>query len=229
MTGAPDDPAHPPGQGPYDLDPDQVPTTVLRRHGAPPPPRSALARLVLPVVIALVALLALAGAWQTLQDRTATGAEGADPVSGTSPSVSPPPPAQPTPSPSPSPSSTPSKKPSKPSAKPSSGPSAKPSPSPSAAPTDLNRSVPVRVLNATSRSGLAASVAAELRTRGWKVIAVANWRGGGVTRTAIFTTQYPRGVRALQHDLPAAGAVRRPLPGMSTDSLVLVLGPDYPR
>ena len=72
-------------------------------------------------------------------------------------------------------------------------------------------------------------MARELRAKGWNVIAVANWRGGGVSRTAIFTTRFPRGVRALQHDLPAASQVLAPRAGMSVDSLVLVLGADYPR
>ena len=88
--------------------------------------------------------------------------------------------------------------------------------------------MPVGVLNATSRTGLAASVAAKLRAKGWTVVAAANWRADNVHRTTIFTTRWPKAVRTLRHDVPAVRAVRAPLPQMSTDRIVLVLADDYP-
>lgn len=220
MSDAPGDPARPPSPLP---DPDGVPTTVTRRHAAPQQQRSMWAILV-PTAVALVMVLALVGAWSTLQNR---GVRGPNPplaavddirdVVGV-PGAGRPSPSHPTSTPGPStpaPSATRTKPPKKPTTEPTTAPR-------------WDRTVPVGVLNATSRPGLAAQVAARLRALGWTVVAVANWRADNVHRTTAFTTRWPRAVRTLRHDVPAVKAVRAPLPQMSTDRIVLVLADDYP-
>ncbi len=217
MNDAPDQPALP--------DPDGVPTTVTRRHAAAPA-RSPWPVLV-PLALGLVVVVALIGAWSTLQSR---GVRGPNPpraaladirdVVGV-PGAGQPSPAHSSPTPAPT-GSGPTAAPSR-SGEPTTGPTT---------PPELprwTRAVPVGVLNATSRAGLAASVAATLRAKGWTVVAAANWRAGNVHRTTIFTTRWPRAVRTLRHDVPAVKAVRAPLPQMSTDRIVQVLADDYPR
>ncbi len=213
MNEAPDEPARilPPLP-----DPDGVPTSVTRRHAAPTGAGSPAA-VVVPLALGLVVVVALVGAWSTLQSRRS--ADAVPPAAAQQAPVTPPPgdagtPAPTTSAPSPSASPTKTKK----------GDKAKPDPQL----PRWTRTVPVGVLNATSRTGLAASVAAKLRAKGWTVVAAANWRAGNVHRTTIFTTRWPKAVRTLRHDVPGVKAVRAPLPQMSTDRIVLVLADDYP-
>lgn len=208
MTPAPDDPARP---GP---DPDTVPTTVLRRHAAPPPARPSGGPFVIPALVALFAIVTLVGAWKTLQGRDTSQ----PPPIGSAPVVDQ--------------SAVPDATPTQPSGKPSSRPSdsatpvvtGSPAPSHSTRPA-RDRSAPVVVLNATTRTGLAAAEAARLRAKGWRVTTIGNWRSGGVTRTTVFSARYPVATRTLRHDARVVGPARKPLPGMPADRLVLVLAP----
>ncbi len=220
MTPAPDDPAQPPD--PSGPDPDTVPTTVLRRH-AKPEPRTALSRLLVPVLIAAIALAALVAGWRTLQARSGDPLQPVPPAvvpTGPSPSTHP---ARTTPPATPGPPAT--------AAPSASGDAGRPDPSRTGEPPRRprwNRTVPVVVLNATSRTGLAASVAARLRAKGWQVTGVGNWRSGGVGRTTIFHRRDPRAVLTLVHDLPGSVPYRKLLPGMPSSGLVLVLAADFP-
>ncbi|HET7901157.1 MAG TPA: LytR C-terminal domain-containing protein [Candidatus Nanopelagicales bacterium] len=181
-------------------------------------------RAIVPLALALVSGVALAAGWLHLEsDRTATAEPpGAAPSASASPT--------PTPSPSLSTSSTPS-----PSTSPTTAPSVSPSavspaPSTTTKPVSaVDRSVPVVVLNATGKSGLAAKVAAKLRADGWKVTSVGNWTKGGIAATTIYLNGHVAARDTMVKDLPAAdGRVEFPLAGMPKLRLVVVVGKDYP-
>ncbi len=88
--------------------------------------------------------------------------------------------------------------------------------------------VGVVVLNQTSRSGLAASVAARLRAQGWTVIAVGNFRGV-VPATTVY---YPAGQQAaalsVAAHLPTPPRVRPRFGNLSTARLTVVVTTNYP-
>lgn len=197
---------------------------------APKPPKAAKAgpvgtpsapgRAIVPLALAIVSAVALAAGWMHLQsDRT----EASDAALG-SPSAS----ASPTDAVTPSPTPTP---------EPSTSPSAVPSPTatpsattPTAAAPAVDRSVPVVVLNATGRSGLAAKVAAQLRAQGWKVTSVGNWTRGGIAATTVYLNGHVKARDTIVKDFPAAdGRVELPIAGMPPLRMVIVLGKDYPR
>ena len=86
----------------------------------------------------------------------------------------------------------------------------------------------VVVLNATSRKGLASTVAKRLRDKGWTVALVGNFRGN-VTATTVY---YPPGAQA---DAEAAAAslsteprVRPRFGNLSTTRLTVVVTDSYP-
>ncbi|MFN8157232.1 MAG: LytR C-terminal domain-containing protein [Candidatus Nanopelagicales bacterium] len=184
-------------------------------------------RVIVPAAVALVSAVALAAAWMHLEsDRSAEVAQPA-PVTSQSPA--------PSGSPSTAPSASASTRPS-----PSSSASASPKPTASASPAasstatakpvgTVDRSVPVVVLNATGRPGLAAKVAAKLRAEGWKVTSVGNWTKGGIDATTIYLNGHVAARDTMIKDLPAAdGRVELPLAGMPKMRLVVVVGKDYP-
>jgi hypothetical protein len=86
----------------------------------------------------------------------------------------------------------------------------------------------VVVLNQTSRAGLAAQVADELRGEGWEVPAVGNFRGV-VPSTTVY---YPAGAEttalAVARDLPAEPRVRPTFGNLSTSRLTVVVTDSYP-
>lgn len=212
MSDAPGDPAHPPSAD-ESAGPDRS-----KRGGA---------TVVLPILVAAVVLLALTGGWQTLQAR-----DSAASLTTQQQQQSPPVDAAPAPTtsqsrpPAPSDSALPDPAVSPP-PKPTPKPAAKPTAKPTASAPD--RSEAVTVLNATTRTGLAASVARTLRDKGWSVQGVGNWRGGGVGRTTVFATGSAQAARTLRGDVGASGAVGWPRRGMPTSGLVLVVGADYSR
>ncbi|HET8970674.1 MAG TPA: LytR C-terminal domain-containing protein [Candidatus Nanopelagicales bacterium] len=228
MSLAPGDPAPP--------DPDHVDTVTVRRKADPPPPRWPIPPLAFALVLALVAGLTVAGAWQTLQHRSATRSAGAaTPAAAGSPAGDA---AQPVASDAAARRAADAEAAAAKAAKAQAAARArarakakraKERAEARAAASSVVRDVDVVVLNATNRTGLAAGVAAKLREQGWTVVSVANWRGGGVPETSVFTSGgAAAAVRTLQRDVPSADQVRSPLPGMSTGRLVLVLAADYP-
>jgi hypothetical protein len=86
----------------------------------------------------------------------------------------------------------------------------------------------VVVLNQTSRSGLAGSVADRLRASGWEVPAVGNFRGI-VPATTVY---YPAGAEAdalaVARDLPTEPRVRPRFGNLSTTRLTVVVTDSYP-
>jgi hypothetical protein len=202
--------------------------TVLPAHApgrrAKPAGGSPLGKVLLVLGVALVCSLALLGAWVTLGDD-------ADPVAA--PSAEPTAPASsaaPTPSPSASQTPAASASPSA-SATPAASRPASASASASASATkpvfEVDRSVPVTVLNGTSRSGLAARVAADLRAKGWTVVSVGNWRGGGVDSTTVFIVGNRDAAATMRRDIPSADLTTGPIGLMKRDRITVVVMDDY--
>jgi hypothetical protein len=205
------------------------------RRGTP----SGAGRVVLPIALVAVSVVALGAGWAHLEaDRAA---EAAARTQG-GPAAKPPVPAlTPEASSSPAASTAPSKVPTQVSAT-ASAPAASASPSAAAttpapetsssvnpATTVVDRSVPVVVYNATSRKGLAAKVADQLRAKGWKVVKVGNWTLAPVDGTTIFIKGEKDAAATMVDDLPAADSVIAPKAGVSPDYVTVVLGKDYPR
>jgi hypothetical protein len=211
----------------------------LRRTGPTP-----LGRVVLPLILALVSGVAIVAGWIHLQEDRAASATAPNPSAssssggpaapvvgpsapGSAPSSNPTtsPTTEPA-SPTPTVSDSPSPVASTPPAVVASSPAA--SPSGSASSTTVDRSVPVVVLNSTSRVGLAAKVAAQLRKDGWTVVLVGNFRG-----TLAVTTVYAEGnadaVATMQSDLPTKDRQKPPFGAMNPKRLTVVIGTDYPR
>ncbi|HEY7858802.1 MAG TPA: LytR C-terminal domain-containing protein [Candidatus Nanopelagicales bacterium] len=228
MTPAPEDPAPPPAPDPPEPAPDSYAadqheqasyTYATAPQSSPSRPSPAVALSA--VGLAVLVVLALVGAWHTLQshrDRTAALVSVNPGVAPPIPTLTPHPTGSaPTPSAHPSPTAH-------------GTPTATPTPAPTkSAPAKIvvDRSIPVVVLNATTRTGLAAREARSLRSLGWTVVSVGNWRGGGVNRTTVFAIGYAVAARTLRADVGASAPVRAPLPSMARNRLVLVIGPDY--
>jgi hypothetical protein len=201
-------------------------STPSRRTGPTP-----LGRVVLPAALAVVSGVALVFGWVTLQDDRAQTAARAVPTASAGASV----PAAPVVSTSPTAvtSTAPvvADSPSAPAASGSapaasgSGPASSPSASAS---TTVDRSVPVVVLNSTTRTGLAAKVAAQLRKAGWTVVSIGNYRTR-LAATTVFAEGHANAVATIKADLPTDESVKPPAGAMNPARLTVVLGPDYPR
>jgi len=210
--------------------PTRTDTRAAHRASRPVRAKPGGANLVLPVVLIVVAVAALAIAWGTLQDKqgnSAVTASSGSPTGLTSPTPSatqPSPSSSPTPSPTPSKSASPSKSPS-PSA---SSPSASPTPGATASLADSQKIV-VLVRNATTRKGLAAAAGKYLTSVGWKVQDAANWTGAPITKTTIF---YPPGkaaeARRLATFVRGDVVIAVATPKLPSDVFVLVMAANYP-
>lgn len=90
------------------------------------------------------------------------------------------------------------------------------------------RDLEVVVLNQTTRSGLAGTVAGVLRGKGWAVPAVGNFHGT-VPATTVY---YPPGAEAAAQtaaeDLPTAPRIRPRFGNLSTSRLTVVVADGYP-
>jgi hypothetical protein len=88
---------------------------------------------------------------------------------------------------------------------------------------------PVIVLNSTDRSGLAADASDAIKAEDWETGEPGNYAGGELPESTVF---YPKGMKGsaqlLQEDFPDITAVKSAEQGMSTSSLTLVLGSDWP-
>jgi hypothetical protein len=85
------------------------------------------------------------------------------------------------------------------------------------------------VLNSTSRTGLAAKVAASLRRDGWTVVSVGNYRGGRLAVTTVFARGHEDAVATMGKDLRGANLVKPPTGAMNPTRLTVVIGASYPR
>jgi hypothetical protein len=206
------------------------------RRQLPADTPSGAGRVILPIALCLVGVVALGAGWVHLeadraaeaQTRLAVAPSDKPPVPslGTStPSSSPAASTSPSPSPSASRTASASASPSR-TVSPSSTPSTSASPTP-VPPVD-DRSVPVVVLNATNRTGLAAAVAARLREKGWTIAQVGNWRGDTVRLTTVFVTRNAQAAATMRRDVKPADGTLPTWPGMPKNRVVLVIGPDYP-
>ena len=217
VPGVPADHADVP-TGPEDVLPARTPGR--RAKPEPDPTPSPLGRLVLPIALLVVAAVAVFAAWNQLGSRGSETASPPTPTASASTSTTP----------SPSASAKPSTKPSataSSSPKPSTSPSS--SPSPTASAVVIDRSVPVTVLNGTRRTGLAARVANELRSKGWTVVSIGNWRGGGVDTTTVFVDGRDDAAATMRRDLPEADATEQPIGAMRANRITVVVMDDYPR
>jgi hypothetical protein len=227
------------------VDDEQPPTgRAARRLPADTP--SGAGRVLLPIALCLVGVVALGAGWTHLESERAAEAQtpvaaspsGKPPVpslGAASPSATPAASTSPSASPSASRSASPSASASRsaaptPSASPSSTGSSAPTSAPSASPTPppvIDRSVPVVVLNATDRTGLAAEVAKRLRAKGWTVVSVGNWTRG-VPTTTVYATGRAAAAATMRYDAKPADATRPTRDGMPANRIVLVIGPDFP-
>ena len=104
-------------------------------------------------------------------------------------------------------------------------PTASEEPSPSG--TDVDHASPVTVLNGTSRAGLATRVAATLRSAGWAVGSLGNYRDAVLSTTVYYPDADLRAeARAVSSDLPGTQRVVRSTRFGST--VTVVVGLDYP-
>jgi len=193
-------------------------TVVPHSHRSDGGTPSSAGRVVLPLALALVSVVALFAAWAHLVgERGGAVAVPAPTTSTSKPSVptlsaSPEPTdAAPTPTPTPTPDPT------------------TPAPSPTRSSIPVDRTVPVTVLNGTRRTGLAAAVAADLRAKGWTIISIGNWRGTGVDTTTVFVNGEQDAAATMRRDVRAADATRTPIGAMKDGRITLVLMDDYPR
>lgn len=208
---------------------DVLPARPVGRRAKPPVEGtpSPLGRAVLPVILVLVAVVAVGAAWRQLNASDPSTVAGPTPspsssssASGSasgSPSATS---ASPTTSPKPTKSSSPA---------PTSSATSTSSPTPSTAPVVIDRSVPVTVLNGTRRTGLAARVANELRSKGWTVVSIGNWRGGGVSTTTVFVNGRDDAAATMRRDLEAADATKAPIGAMRDNRITVVVMGDYPQ
>lgn len=192
---------------------------------------SGAGRVVLPLGLALVSVVALGAGWLHLESDRA--AEGAARASAGVAALKPPVPTLGDPSPAASSAATPAA--STPASAPAAGTPAAPAASTQASPpaavpvSAVDRSVPVVVYNATTRTGLAAKVAASLKAKGWTVVSVGNWRKGGVSATTVFVSGEKDAAATMLDDLVVDGSAKAPLASMPKNRLVVVIGKDYPR
>ena len=86
----------------------------------------------------------------------------------------------------------------------------------------------VVVLNQTSRRGLASTVAEELRSAGWPVPAVGNFRGIVPSTTVYYPPGGEAGALAVAADLPVEPRVRPSFGNLSETRLTVVVTDSYP-
>jgi LytR cell envelope-related transcriptional attenuator len=165
-------------------------------------------------VLAVTAMITALYVWRGESPDTAT------PASATTQSSTAPAPT------TPSPSATATKAPVKPA--PTTTTSSPPSTKATTASAESVGDVEVVVLNATSRKGLAGTVAQRLRDKGWTVAMVGNFRGN-VTATTVY---YPPGAQAdaeaAAAGLPTEPRVRPRFGNLSTSRLTVVVTDSYP-
>jgi hypothetical protein len=168
-------------------------------------------------VLAVTALITAIYVWRGEAPDTATPASATTQRSSTAPAPS-----------TPAPSKTASKAPVKPA--PTTATSRPPSTKTKTTTTSADRigDLEVVVLNATSRKGLAGTVAERLRDKGWTVALVGNFRGN-VTATTVY---YPPGAeadaQAAAAGLPTEPRVRPRFGNLSTTRLTVVVTDSYP-
>jgi cytoskeletal protein RodZ len=133
----------------------------------------------------------------------------------------------PTSTPSTSPTSTPTKtvKATEPVSKTSSPSTTKPK---ATTAEQLRASVALVVLNETTRSGLAATVATRLRSKGWTVAGVGNFRGEVPATTVYYPQGHEQAALAVAKSLPTPARTRPRFGNLSPTRLTVVVASNYP-
>jgi len=215
--------AYDPGASPTGPSPAQVAVAAAARQ--------ALAYRLLGAACALVGVLLVVGGLLALRGRPVTPASSTVvPGITTTPSAASPSASTPTPpSMPPSPTSTAPPLPSTTIPAPAPLPA---SPAPSAAPTSRPARAPLTVLNNTTHPHLAERVAGQLRSGGWRVVAVGNFTGTLPATTVYYTpgnTAEQRAALALAAQYPKISRVLPRFAGLpeSVHGVVVVLAPDW--
>jgi LytR cell envelope-related transcriptional attenuator len=94
---------------------------------------------------------------------------------------------------------------------------------------ETGRDVEVVVLNQTSHEGLAGTVADLLRSKGWSVPAVGNFRGTVPATTVYYPPGDEAAAQAAAESLPTAPRIRPTFGNLSTSRLTVVVTDTYPR
>jgi hypothetical protein len=97
-----------------------------------------------------------------------------------------------------------------------------------AKPADLVGDLEVVVLNQTGRGGLAATVAEQLRTKGWTVAHTGNFRGQVPATTVYYPPGAKAAARAAATGLPVEPRVLPRFGNLSTTRLTVVVTDSYP-
>jgi hypothetical protein len=93
---------------------------------------------------------------------------------------------------------------------------------------DLRSDIAIVVLNETTRGGLAATVAARLRTKGWNVSGVGNFRGAVPATTVYYPAGHAAAAQAAAESLPTPARIRPRFGNLSTTRLTVVVTTNYP-
>jgi hypothetical protein len=93
---------------------------------------------------------------------------------------------------------------------------------------DLRSEVAIVVLNETTRGGLAATVAARLRAKGWNVSGVGNFRGVVPATTVYYPDGHADAAQAAAKSLPTPVRIRPRFGNLSTTRLTVVVTTNYP-
>lgn len=196
-------------------DPRTDPARALpSRTGAHRPRRGAWRDLVPTVAVLLAVVLIGLGAWALTRSTASTITPSGSDDGGSAPQATvPTAPTTPAKGGSPSPTS-------------SRGPSSPASPSSSPAST-VDHSIRVTVLNATRTSGLAASVAATLRSAGWTVPTTDNYRKSQPPTTVFYArADQDATARAVADDIGGDPKVQQSSE-FGSDRITVVIGSDY--
>jgi len=105
--------------------------------------------------------------------------------------------------------------------------SASPSSSATGVPTVAPAHVAVVVLNATKRRGLAARFADQLRARGWRVVAVGNFRGNVPASTVYYPSGKQGDAEALDAQFAGIDRIRPAFSGISQTRLTVILTREF--
>jgi cytoskeletal protein RodZ len=166
-------------------------------------------------VLAVSAMITALYVWRGESPDTATPASATTQLSSTAPAPS-----------TAAPSATTSKAPVKPA--PATTTSRPPSAETTTAPADRVGDLEVVVLNATSRKGLAGTVAQRLRAKGWTVAVIGNFRGNVPATTVYYPPGAQADAEAAAAGLPTEPRVRPRFGNLSTSRLTVVITDNYP-
>jgi hypothetical protein len=92
----------------------------------------------------------------------------------------------------------------------------------------LRADISIVVLNETTRSGLASTVAVQLRSKGWTVTGVGNFRGVVSATTVYYPVGHAAAAQSAAKSLPTPPRVLPRFGNLSTTRLTVVVAANYP-